>query len=80
MERIQEIADAECAKYNRIAKQQGGRSSAQPHPVGWASTPQIGQPNFNHMYTNISIDFICEDQPVETMPSFQWPELPKIVP
>lgn len=80
MEKIQEMADAECAKYNRIATEKISRSSSKSQPLGWAMSQEMGQKNYNPNYTNISINFSCDDRPVESVPSYEWPQLPQIVP
>lgn len=80
MNKIQELADAECAKYNRIARQQIPRASAR-NQTSWAiGTPQTGSTTRGNMYRGLIIAFDCIDRPVESVPSIEWPQLPQIVP
>ena len=80
MNKVQALADAECAKYNKLAKIQGTRSSSKDK-LGWSlETIQTGRVGAGDMYASPSIGYLCVDKPEEPAPSYEWPQLQQTVP
>jgi hypothetical protein len=78
MAKIQALADAECAKYGRIAIMEHGRSSSKVNPVVSLNlvAPEDVQPNKSSMLSSPIFGFKCVNRPVAPPPSpLEWPQL-----